>query len=106
MEPVAPIAFTDNPFGMLHDGARALRADPGDASVVRRAPSRRLRLAAILVTPHHGDHAGGVDAWRARLDGPARARTAEGAEGAGAHGMGSSQAVAMFAALHEWENRF
>jgi hydroxyacylglutathione hydrolase len=71
MELVALPAFTDNYIWMLHDGARALVVDPGDASVVEQAlESRGLRLAAILVTHHHADHVGGVDALRARLDGP------------------------------------
>ena len=56
---------------MLHDGARAAVVDPGDASPVLEAlDSLGLELAAILVTHHHGDHVGGVDALRERLRGP------------------------------------
>ena len=46
---------------MLHDGQRALVVDPGDASVVFDALRHlALKLDAILVTHHHGDHTGGV----------------------------------------------
>jgi hydroxyacylglutathione hydrolase len=71
MELVALPAFTDNYIWMLHDGQRSLVVDPGDADVVQRAlDSRQLELAAILVTHHHADHVGGVDALRSRLAGP------------------------------------
>ena len=64
-------AFADNYIWMLHDGARAVVVDPGDAAPVHAALDRLgLVLAAILVTHHHGDHVGGVDALRARLVGP------------------------------------
>ena len=51
--------------------------DPGDAAPVRRALERLdLRLSAILVTHHHGDHVGGVvelkGATGATVFGPAR----------------------------------
>ncbi len=71
MELTALPAFSDNYIWMLHDGARALVVDPGDAAVVQRAlDARQLELAAILVTHHHADHVGGVDALRPRLRGP------------------------------------
>ena len=62
---------------MLHDGRDALVVDPGDAAPVFEALSRlSLRLVAILVTHHHGDHVGGVAALReatgAAVYGPAR----------------------------------
>lgn len=64
-------AFTDNYIWMLHDGARALVVDPGDAAPVHAAlDAQRLELAAILITHHHADHVGGLDALRARLTGP------------------------------------
>ena len=71
MDPIALPAFADNYLWMLHDGREALVVDPGDAGPVHAAlDARNLRLAAILVTHHHGDHVGGVDALRSRLEGP------------------------------------
>ena len=62
---VALPAFDDNYIWMLHDGKRALVVDPGDAEVVFEALKRlSLRLENILVTHHHIDHTGGVDALR------------------------------------------
>lgn len=50
---------------MLHDGHHALVVDPGDAAPVLQAlKAKRLQLSAILVTHHHQDHVGGVDALR------------------------------------------
>jgi hydroxyacylglutathione hydrolase len=58
-------AFQDNYLWFLHDGQRALVVDPGDAQPVLSALQRDgLRLEAILVTHHHPDHVGGVDALR------------------------------------------
>jgi hydroxyacylglutathione hydrolase len=75
-------AFQDNYLWLLHDGQRALVVDPGDADPVRKFLTERgLRLEAILVTHHHPDHIGGVDALRdatgARVYGPARERIPE-----------------------------
>jgi hydroxyacylglutathione hydrolase len=71
MELLALPAFADNYLWLLHDGKRALVVDPGDAAPVHAAlDAHGLELAAILVTHHHGDHVGGVDALRARLTGP------------------------------------
>ena len=67
---VALPAFTDNYIWMLHDGQRAVVVDPGDAAPVQAAlDAQGLELAAILVTHHHPDHVGGVDALRPRLKG-------------------------------------
>ena len=64
-------AFTDNYIWMLHDGQRAVVVDPGDAGPVIEALDRLgLQLAGILVTHHHADHVGGVNALRPRLQGP------------------------------------
>jgi hydroxyacylglutathione hydrolase len=64
-------AFTDNYIWMIDDGARAIVVDPGEPGPVADAlDARRLELAAILVTHHHADHCGGVDALRPRLRGP------------------------------------
>ena len=75
-------AFTDNYIWMLHDGRQAAVVDPGDAAPVFQALERLgLRLQAILVTHHHPDHVGGVDALRdatgAVVYGPARERIPE-----------------------------
>jgi hydroxyacylglutathione hydrolase len=71
MNLVALPAFTDNYLWMLHDGRQAIVVDPGDAApVVQALDARGLTLAGIVVTHHHGDHIGGIDALRARLEGP------------------------------------
>jgi hydroxyacylglutathione hydrolase len=64
-------AFADNYIWMLHDGKQAVVVDPGDAAPVEQALDRlALTLAGILVTHHHADHVGGVNALRPRLQGP------------------------------------
>jgi hydroxyacylglutathione hydrolase len=64
-------AFNDNYIWMLHDGERAVVVDPGDAAPVLQALDMHgLELAGILVTHHHADHVGGVNALRPRLRGP------------------------------------
>jgi hydroxyacylglutathione hydrolase len=58
-------AFEDNYIWMLHNGQHALVVDPGDAIPVTLALQREgVELQAILVTHHHGDHTGGVQALR------------------------------------------
>lgn len=82
MKLLALPAFADNYIWMVHDDARAFVVDPGDATPVAEAlASRRLQLAGILVTHHHADHVGGIDALRPLLaagggvvHGPARER--------------------------------
>src|SRR5947207_1484638 len=75
-------AFQDNYLWFVHDGRRALVVDPGDAQPVVDSLQREgLKLEAILVTHHHPDHIGGVDALRdatgAAVYGPARERIPE-----------------------------
>lgn len=70
-------AFTDNYIWVLHDARRAVVVDPGDAQpVFDFLQQSGLQLQAILVTHHHADHVGGVNALRertgARVWGPAR----------------------------------
>lgn len=61
-------AFTDNYIWMLHDGRQALVVDPGEPAPVEQAlDALSLTLAGILVTHHHSDHVGGLDALRPRL---------------------------------------
>lgn len=69
-------AFTDNYIWLLHDGQRALVVDPGEPDGVRaHLAAASLALDTILLTHHHADHTGGVDALRqatgARVIGPA-----------------------------------
>jgi glyoxylase-like metal-dependent hydrolase (beta-lactamase superfamily II) len=118
MNLVALPAFTDNYIWMLHDGANALVVDPGEAAPVEAAlDAQRLQLAGILVTHHHADHVGGVNALRARLHGPVFVREREinpflrcdvldVIEAAAAHGAEDRSGPAVFAALREWKNHF
>jgi hydroxyacylglutathione hydrolase len=68
---VVPLpAFSDNYVYALVDGAarRAAVVDPGDAGPVLALLERDgLALEAILLTHHHGDHVGGVEALRRRF---------------------------------------
>jgi hydroxyacylglutathione hydrolase len=71
-------AFTDNYIWLLHDGVDAAVVDPGDSVPVLAALDKlALRLRTILVTHHHQDHVGGIDALRACLDGPVYAPARE-----------------------------
>ena len=70
-------AFRDNYIWLLRHGATATVFDPGDAApVLRYLADEGLTLAAILITHHHSDHVGGVDALLAAhpvpVYGPAR----------------------------------
>lgn len=64
-------AFQDNYIWTLStpDG-RALIVDPGDAAPVLAAVENGMRPAAIMLTHHHPDHAGGVGELRRRFDIP------------------------------------
>jgi hydroxyacylglutathione hydrolase len=80
---VSPVrAFSDNYLWLIRtpdDRGGALVVDPGDARPVEAAlEQNRLALRGILVTHHHPDHVGGVQALAARhgaiVFGPARER--------------------------------
>lgn len=71
-------AFSDNYIWMVHDGREATVVDPGDAQPVLAALDRLgVRLTSILVTHHHPDHTGGIDALRGVLEGPVWSPRAE-----------------------------
>ncbi|MBD9469325.1 hydroxyacylglutathione hydrolase [Pseudoxanthomonas sp. PXM01] len=60
-------AFEDNYiWALVDDEGDALVIDPGDAAPVLAATGNGLWPAAVLVTHHHPDHAGGIAALRAR----------------------------------------
>ncbi|HET8729989.1 MAG TPA: hydroxyacylglutathione hydrolase [Moraxellaceae bacterium] len=65
--PVALPAFQDNYIWAWVRGGTALVVDPGDAAVVEDwLAASGIRLSVILVTHHHPDHIGGLDALRSR----------------------------------------
>jgi hydroxyacylglutathione hydrolase len=56
-------AFNDNYLWILHDQQHAVVVDPGDETPVQQYLSEhQLKLTAILITHHHHDHIGGVNA--------------------------------------------
>ena len=80
---VTPVpAFNDNYLWLLARGHDAAVVDPGDAVPVLQALERHgLRLSAILVTHHHGDHVGGVDELKARTGAVVHGPAAESIDG-------------------------
>lgn len=68
----AVTAFSDNYIWAVHDGRHCVIVDPGEASGVLDFLDRRdLVLCGLLLTHHHHDHVGGVEAIRARCPAPA-----------------------------------
>ncbi|NRP16257.1 hydroxyacylglutathione hydrolase [Marinobacterium sp. xm-a-152] len=66
-------AFDDNYIWVIEspDDSSIAVVDPGDADVVEQHLTQSNKtLAAILVTHHHRDHTGGVDALNARYSVP------------------------------------
>ena len=81
MQVTAVPAFADNYLWLIHDHQHAAVVDPGDAAPIEAAlAAMRLKLAAILLTHHHGDHVGGVadllQHWQVPVFGPAREKIA------------------------------
>jgi hydroxyacylglutathione hydrolase len=61
---VFPIkAFNDNYIWCLHNKTHCTVVDPGDAApVLAYCQDNQLTLSAIIITHHHWDHTGGIDA--------------------------------------------
>lgn len=63
-------AFEDNYLWLIHDGKSAVAVDPGDAEAICAAlTAHQLTLVAILLTHHHADHVGGVQALQSKHSG-------------------------------------
>lgn len=63
MHPIALPAFRDNYLWCLVHEDHALVVDPGDAVVVEQwLADQQLTLSHILITHHHDDHIGGLNA--------------------------------------------
>ncbi|PVX82431.1 hydroxyacylglutathione hydrolase [Paraburkholderia unamae] len=55
--------YSDNYAWLITDGCSAIVVDPGDtAPVIRYCDENGLRLTGVLVTHHHSDHTGGIEA--------------------------------------------
>lgn len=71
-------AFSDNYIWCLEQDGRTVVVDPGDAlPVLDHLAHRGATLAAILITHHHGDHAGGIAGLVRRFDVPVFGPAAE-----------------------------
>lgn len=79
MQAHAVPAFADNYLWLLQSGTRAVVLDPGDYAPIQAALAQLgASLVAILLTHHHPDHIGGVDAlarhWSCPVFGPSDRR--------------------------------
>jgi hydroxyacylglutathione hydrolase len=60
---VVPI-FTDNYVFIIHNNKDAIIVDPGDSQpVLNYLKENQLQAKAVLLTHHHNDHIGGIDAF-------------------------------------------
>ena len=56
-------AFNDNYIWCIHNKTHCTVVDPGDAApVLAYCQDNQLTLSAIIITHHHWDHTGGIDA--------------------------------------------
>jgi|SRR5690625_347013 len=71
-------AFRDNYIWLVHNDKQAIVVDPGQADpVLQYLQAQQLDLQAILITHHHADHVGGIEALKqiypdAQVYGPAK----------------------------------
>ncbi len=72
MYEIVPIpAFEDNYIWLIRNDTASAVVDPGDAEPVVDYLNRHgLKLNAILITHHHGDHTGGATELRQRFNCP------------------------------------
>ncbi|MDI9335736.1 MAG: hydroxyacylglutathione hydrolase [Gammaproteobacteria bacterium] len=62
-------AFNDNYIWLWQVADQAVVVDPGDATpVLAYLEQKKLQLHAILITHHHGDHVGGLEALAPRAN--------------------------------------
>jgi len=102
---VVPLpALADNYIWLLYDDeGQAIVVDPGEAAPVEAAlEDRGLTVRAILLTHHHHDHIGGVDALLSRHDVPVYAPHDERIAYA-THRVGDGDVVALHAPRARFE---
>lgn len=63
MQVSAISAFNDNYIWAIHDNRSLIVVDPGDSAPVEKfMADNQLQLTAIVITHHHRDHTGGIEA--------------------------------------------